>query len=205
VKKTAVLFFLVFLTFNLFAKKEFYNVELHFTNGDIKSGYATPIFPPYTEKILYKASLKNKPIKIDADELSKAVYKFDNGNERTFVRLKTYKGTQQKNIKRPYWYEMIIDGYVSLYSVPIKVGSTNPYSCITNITELEDYYCKRPGESAATKIASSGNNTIFKKQAQSYFSDCEELTTKIKNKEYKWKDLEEVIGIYNDWKAAQEK
>jgi hypothetical protein len=43
------------------------------------------------------------------------------------------------------------------------------------------------------------NNQAFKAKAPLYFSDYPELAEKIKNKEYTWKNLEEVVDIYNEW------
>jgi len=205
-QKGAILIFLIFLSFNLLAKKEFYKAELHFTNGDLKSGYAELIVPSHSPKIVaYKDGLKDEPIKIDTEELSMLIYKFDNGNVRTFERLKVYRGAKQKITKDSYWLERIIEGYTSLYVVPTPLRGTNPYSGATMTNMFYDYYCLKKGDIAARMIGSEGNNTTFKKRAQLYFSDYEELVNKIKNKEYKWKDIEQVVESYNEWKSSQNK
>jgi hypothetical protein len=67
-----------------------------------------------------------------------------------------------------------------------------------------DYYIIRDGEPAAKLIAtvsSLNNNQFFRTKAPLYFADYPELAKKIADKVYTWKNIKEVVDIYNEWAA----
>jgi len=93
----------------------------------------------------------------------------------------------------------VISGKASLYlrsqvSMGVPTGMGGP-SSNTNTS----FYVLKEGQSIAKYI--KGNNIAynkFKTNALKIFSDCESLVTKIKNKDYKRKHLEDIVTYYNE-------
>ncbi len=98
----------------------------------------------------------------------------------------------------------VIKGKVSLYlksqttyNANSGTIATNPTANTTN-TNLT-YYVIKEGQPMAKYI--KGNNIDygrFKTNALKFFSDCESLVKKIKNKKYKRKHLEDIVNYYNE-------
>ena len=93
----------------------------------------------------------------------------------------------------------IISGKASLYlrSQVSMGGSTGLGAPSTNTNT--SFYVLKEGQTIAKYI--KGNNIAygkFKTNALKIFSDCKSLVTKIKNKDYKRKHLEEMVTYYNE-------
>lgn len=91
----------------------------------------------------------------------------------------------------------LVAGKVSLFErvelIPTGGGPTG-----MSFQNKVSYYVKRIDETVAKNI---GINEIFinyKKTSKDFFSDCPELVSKLENKEFKRKELDEVVIFYND-------
>lgn len=205
-KKLMLSAIIICIAVSTFAAKNFYTASLYLNNGTIKSGLATFVDYESGVYIGFKAKNDSEVEKIESIQIKKIIYTFEE-EEFEFVYSKVYKGWKQIEIKGPIWLEVVKKGVASLYVVKTIVeGGVMP----TNRTSVtfRDYYIMRDGEPAAkliATIASANNNQTFRAKAPLYFADYPELATKIKNKEYTWRNLEEVVDIYNNWAKQQKK
>lgn len=191
---------IISLTASAFATKNFYNARLLLTNGTTKIGLATFVDNEDGVFIDFKVKDGSEVEKIESVQIRSIIYNIDE-EESEFVFIKVYKGWKQIEIKGPIWLKVEKKGTATLYlAISIVEGGVLPAQK-TSAT-FRDYYIMRDGEPAAkliATIASANNNQTFRAKAPLYFSDYPELATKIQNKEYTWKDLEEVVDIYNTW------
>ncbi len=58
-----------------------------------------------------------------------------------------------------------------------------------------NYYVAKKNEEIAVSLESGKK---FKKTASKYFSDCPDLVAKIQSKEYKKRDIVEIVKFYNE-------
>lgn len=93
--------------------------------------------------------------------------------------VKLYK--YMKQYEHSYSHTVASDGFViDMVPAGARIGKDYFY-----------YYQKE------TDKIYSPNNLLFKKEMSKYFSDCKELINKIKAKEFKKKDAEEIVKFYN--------
>jgi len=204
-RKLILLVAITLTSISTFAAMNFYTAELHLNDGSLKKGLANFVEYEDGDYVYFKLSEKSDVEKIESSSISKIVYTFD-GEDYDYEYLKVYKGWKQVKIKEsPIWVEVIKRGIVTLYvartTVEGGVGVGAMPSSRTSVG-FRDYYVMRDGEPAAklyATISTFNNNQTFRAKAPLYFSDYPELADKIKNKEYSWKNLEEVIDIYNNW------
>lgn len=117
---------------------------------------------------------------------------------------KTYKWVKVKD-KNYRVLEEVCTGRVSMYLSTAIGYSPTPspgmggFRGVSNSYTIENYYLKRTTETEAEHLGSNQWFTKnFKDAASAYFSDCPELVEKIKNKEYKKRDLVEIVEYYNN-------
>lgn len=93
----------------------------------------------------------------------------------------------------------VIKGKASLYlRSQVSMGAPTGMGAPSSNTNIS-YYVIKEGQTTAKYI--KGNNIAynkFKTNALKIFSDCESLVTKIKNKKYKRKHLEDIVNYYNE-------
>ncbi len=200
--KSLLTLLFVCLSASVFAK-DFYNASVYYHNGTEKQGLVSYVVAESGEYVYFKQSEKSDVEKIESSQVKKVVYNLDDTNYE-YVYIKVYKGWKQKEIKeKPMWLEPIKKGTVTLYHTSMTMGKVY----VGSVT-FHDYYVMRDGEPAAklyATISTANNNQTFKAKAPLYFVDYPELAQKIKNKTYTWKNLEEVIDIYNDWAVKNKK
>ena len=110
---------------------------------------------------------------------------------------KTKKNTLPRLLK------LMEDGKANLYldyneyNKVFVIGS-NGISPAVN-SSISHYYVSRAGDEFVTRLGGQGSlfKKNFKKGASEYFKDCPELVKKIENKEFKRRDIEEVVNFYN--------
>lgn len=195
---------ILFASVSAFAAKDYYKANLYLINGDVKSGLAKIVETEIDEYIFFKKSDESNAEKVEANKIKKLVYTFDN-KEYEYVFIKVYKGWKQVEIRGPIWLEIVDKGIATLY-VSSTVIYTRSGTTLQGSATFHDYYIMREGEPAAKLIATistANNNQTFKAKAPIYFSDYPELAAKITNKEYTWKNLEEVVKIYNNWAKSK--
>ncbi len=205
-------FFLSFLIFSIafttFAAKDYYSAKVYFNGGSVKSGLATFVENGPVDFIFFKEHKEAEAEKIASNSIKKIIYTFDS-KDYEYVFLKVYIGWKQVEIAGPIWLEIVKKGPATLYvtstvlSSPGIMSSSGVVSSGGSAT-FYDYYIMRDGEPAAKAIANIStlnNNQTFRAKAPLYFSDYPELAKKIKDKIYTWKNLEEVVNIYNEYAA----
>lgn len=93
----------------------------------------------------------------------------------------------------------VITGKASLYlRSQVSMGAPTGMGAPSSNTNISYYVIK---EEQTTAKYIKGNNIAynkFKTNALKIFSDCESLVTKIKNKKYKRKHLEDIVTFYNE-------
>lgn len=184
-----IIFLLQFLNSSILAQKT--EVIVVFNNGDSLSGYGS-ITGDYLK---FKINKKSKPIKYHFSKL-----KYTNLLSKN--RIQTYKYIQIKSENDFRVLEEILTGKVNLY-----IDKKNGYNY--NITSnsgymggqpysINRYYLKRKNENQVTPIGSDELfSKNFNKSVLNFFSDCSFLINKINNKEFKKKDIVEMVNYYN--------
>jgi hypothetical protein len=185
---------ILFLSIASFAST-YYKGTVVFVDGKSKTGLVESTLSDY---VLFKTSENAKEEKIESSQL-KSVSIQGKDEVREYYYLKVYLGWGQKRISDPMWLKVVEKGTATLF-----VNNTSMRGSIHNTTQanFSDYYCIRAGEPAAkmiANIASLNNNQTFRAKAPLYFVDYPELASKIKSKEYTWKDLTIVVKEYNKW------
>jgi hypothetical protein len=180
------------------------DARIIFTDGKTRTGLAeTSMGDTF---LYFKVSKEAEPEKIDVTKLATIVYLEEDKKkvEVEYDRIKVYLGWKQERISDFAWFQVVERGIVTLY-----VKGTTMQGSIYNANSKAgflDYFVIRKNEPAAKMIAnvsSMNNNQTFKAKAPLYFQDYPELAQKIEAKEYTWKDLVQVIQVYNKWAATK--
>ena len=203
-KKSIYLLLLLMLTSASYAKKPYLEVNIHLNDGSIKSGVAQ-LFEFESEPfIIFKTNNDSEIEEIESSTIEKIIYTIED-EEHEFVFIKVYKGWKQVKIKGPVWLEVIEEGIATLYLTKTYVAASSTdgqgHRHVSQVG-FSDYYIMRDGEPAAKLIATistANNNQTFRAKAPLFFADYPELAAKIKKKEYTWRNLLEVVKLYNEW------
>jgi hypothetical protein len=208
-KRFFLTFLIAIIAVTTFAAKDYYSARVYFNSGSVKRGLATFVENGPNDFILFKENEESEAEKIGSNSIVKIIYTFDK-KDYEYAFLKVYKGWKQAEITGPIWLEVVKKGPATLYLTSTVLSSPREISVSTGLVTgggsatFHDYYIMRKGEPAAKLIAtisSLNNNQTFKAKAPLYFSDYPELAKKIEDKTYTWKNLEEVVDIYNEWAA----
>jgi len=186
--------------------KEYYEASIYLKDGTIKNGLAKIVETETDEYVSFKKNDKSEVESIEAIKVNNLVYTIED-KKYEYVFLKVYRGWKQEETRGPIWLEVVDKGVATLY-VTTTVLYTRVGTPSQGSGTFHDYYIIRKGEPAAkiiATIATANNNQTFRAKAPLYFSDYPELATKIRNKEYTWKNLEEVVDIYNKWAENKNK
>jgi len=186
--------------------KEYYEASIYLKDGTIKNGLAKIVETETDEYVSFKKNDKSEVERIEAIKVNNLVYTIED-KKYEYVFLKVYRGWKQEETRGPIWLEVVDKGVATLY-VTTTVLYTRVGTPSQGSGTFHDYYIIRKGEPAAkiiATIATANNNQTFRAKAPLYFSDYPELATKIRNKEYTWKNLEEVVDIYNKWAENKNK
>jgi hypothetical protein len=156
-----------------------------------------------TKSYSEKTALKIKEIKfktMDGDKKTLALSQID---KIVSTGKKDRHNFTQKYIKysksKSTLMTEVISGKASLYlRSQVSMGAPTGMGAPSTNTNTS-FYVLKEGQTIAKYI--KGNNIDygkFKNNALKFFSDCESLVTKIKNKKYKRKHLEEIVTYYNE-------
>jgi len=144
-------------------------------------------------------STKLKPYFLDLDKIEYVHFRY--GKRKGD---KVYRSVLVKGRENPSFLEELVKGEISLFkdfTANMVMGATpmgagGPMIQSYNIV---DYYVKRSNESNAIHLASNELfSKNFKKAASEFFSDCPQLVAKVQNKEFKKKDIKEIVTFYNE-------
>lgn len=177
--------FLFFCTF-LFSQKTKGTVTL--IDGTILSGYVS-----VSNKVKFKSNLNAKAITYDYQNCKEASVIDKKGKEKKYEYIKL------KENKKPILLEIITDGFLRLYYQD-NTSYTGNFggSGMGGFNSKSTYYVKKQTEDVAEKCAAFGYiGNSFKKFINDYFKDCQKLISKVENKEFKKKNLEEIVEFYN--------
>ena len=179
---------------------DFLSGKLVFKDGKELKGLIKPINPT-DEEIVFKSSETSKKEEYESN-LIERIYIFFPRETAEYVRLKTYN-TSHKKIYPAVWLMVLEKGYTSLYFALVDGGMSMSGSIIPSD---KYWFCHRPDEPAASPVSwvigKINANMFFKLKASKYFSDYLELSEKIKNKTYKYDQINFVVKKYNEWKVA---
>lgn len=187
---------------------DFIPVKLIYLNGEEQTGYAKHVSIGPIKHILFKTTENAKKQKILSNNLKTIIYSYSNGTKIEYDRMRMYQtGADKKPSKRFYWLEVIKRDYLTMYRGIAQRLTFNENRSVKMGPEPPNRLFHRAGEDGATFISLGfkvlNGNSVFKFSAQRYFKDYPELSKKIKNKEYKWDDIEEVMELYNKWYAEK--
>ncbi|WP_190808398.1 hypothetical protein [Flagellimonas sp. S3867] len=195
--KTTTLILLVLLTclHSLIAQKT--EATILFKNGEVLTGLAK--FKG-EEKIIFRKTKKSEKQVFELDLV-------DTLKVHQKERSITYTQVRIKDSEKPKVLEMVSTGEKATLFRKISVGY-NPgvpapggygTGAIPTHYSISSSYVRKAGEDEAVYL---GNNQLFsknfKKGATELFQDCPSLIKKIENKEYKKKDIKDIIEFYNN-------
>ncbi|MEN8250107.1 MAG: hypothetical protein ABFS32_14335 [Bacteroidota bacterium] len=198
--RTILILLVALVSFSANAKTKYHNGEIIYIDGKTKVGLVGMMEDGGDEFIKFKASESAEVEKIESEKLTRIIYKIDD-EAYEFHRIKVNVGWKAKvKIKGPGWLQVVQKGYATLYINVIVMSNRDFYG--TNSATFKDYYIKRDSDEAAkmiATIASANNNQTFRANGPIFFADYPELAEKIQSKEYTWKDLFDVVDMYNEW------
>lgn len=184
------------------------------TNGDIKEGYAEmPSNQLLNNAISFKADKQGKATKIKDEDIDKAIYYSDNGNEFYFentpIRF-TYGKKMEKTQKRKDWLlitfhqpSITVFNYAQTYYID-KEGKMVSRSVDNSGTWADIFVCfRRPGEEIPTVITSFsqgahiiGKDKQFRTAAIRYFEGDTKFCQRIEQKEFEHDQVRELAEAY---------
>lgn len=196
--KCSFIFFVVILLWCMDLSAQKTKATLTFKDGSKKTGYAKLIG---AESVKFKSKKNAKATKYHFSELSQAKINDAEGYS-VYVYLKVIGKEKRKILKQ------VEVGKVSLYALNTQKYTASGYTggnsgvgtgyVGTNFYTIKNSYVRREGEIAVTHL---GSNQLFirnfKKAASDFFKDCSALTQKIKNNQFKKKDLKKIVAFYN--------
>ncbi|MFA5620329.1 MAG: hypothetical protein WDA08_08500 [Weeksellaceae bacterium] len=193
--------FLLLIPSFLFAQK----VVVEMYDGTSKEGEMDLITTEMKTYKLYPIGRKGKVERIREKDVSSITFYLPEGVV-TYGRVPIYRNPKNKKVApKKAMLALIYKGEnISLYHA-YKSDARGVYR---NLVTDEYYFCHRPGEEAASFVSwifggQINKNIVFRKVGGAYFEDYPELHQKIKNREYKYMDILEVVKEYDQWKSNQ--
>ncbi len=207
--KIKVMLIVMFLgsVFNLKAQKN--RAVLYLRSGDTIKGLAKITVD---NKILYRKDKKSKRETHDHQTLKKVKINVK-GTRKEFE----YKLVKTKKYAKPKLMTPITLGKINLYKIDVTIMSNaivgGPQINNTigggfglgvnnfNDFSINNYYVGKGDTDFVEKLTSSNNRLFeksFKKAASEYFKDCSKLVEMIQSKEFRKRDLEEIVEFYNE-------
>ena len=173
------------------------DAEVVLIDGTTQKGNAE--YPPNLGDSKLHIKVNGEKNKIEKEQISSLTYNISSG-KLIYENLKIYKNKKKNKIRtKKQLLQLNISGKVSLYSASGS-GWEQRGNMQVPVYYIV-YYCKKKSEEAATLIHIDNNvinkNTVFRTLAQTYFEDDTEIAEKIKNKDFTYKNLFEVVSLYN--------
>ena len=186
---------LVVFMFSYFgANAQWNSGTLYFKNGEVKKG---EIKFNGTEHIKYRTSKDEKKVKYHFSELEKldlskgsinAIYVYLLLEENLFQVVRQLE-TGKVNLYS------LVRTYYGPSTMPGSGGGVMTMGHTNNINHL---FVKFIDDELPTHLGSNQLFTKnFKKAVSEFFKDCQVLVQKIENKEYKKKDIQQIVAFYN--------
>lgn len=199
-KNIIFVYFLLFGVFILTGQNK--EVEFKYKSGLIVKGLGKI---SGKSDLKFRKSRKDKKEKISFDELEWAIINDKEGNSKKYVQLEI-KGKNKKII-----VEELRIGRMNLYmndftSLGTGFASRSPIGSSgslgfegSNNYQVKNYFIKNEDEDYIEFFVSTDLfSKNFKKQARIFFQNCQLLVEKIESKQFKKKDILEIIDFYNN-------
>jgi hypothetical protein len=208
-KKIIVLFFIAF-TISFYGqdsdKNPVVKVEKSTIILDDKNEIVAEIdFPIMDEDKPLKYKVASGKAKIDREKINKVVFITNQGTVE-YVNMKVYNETNSKIQKERKLLVNLLKGKISVYTNSYVHNQFSYYNSVSKNQGIgfANYYCIREGEEGASLIHVESNfankNVFFRQNGKRYFEDDAQIKTKIENREYTYKNLFEVVELYNSKK-----
>ena len=196
-KKIIIFIIIINLTFSAFSQEREASVLFNDSTsikgfGEIKK-----------EKIYFRVSLTNEKSEYSYDLAKGLVFSGYGFSEK-------YEYVKPDKYSKPILMEVIEEGNVNLYKksssglkMGIGVSAGNSHIGIgpeINYDYSSVYYAKRMNEENATDLTFS-----FKSRSLKYFSDCQIIIEKIKQREFKVDTITEMVFYYNEYCGKENK
>lgn len=170
--------------------------ELIFKDGSIMEGIAEPI---HSNNIKFRKELKAKRQYFTFEEVD-TLKVYDEIEPTIYVLVKIKNAYVPKVLeltsagKNVVYYRDILKG--GTVAIPNSNGRTTTMGA--GFSRAVYSYVRKTNEEEAVLLASSNwISKNFKNTASKFFSDCPELVKKIRNREFKKRDLKEITDFYN--------
>ena len=197
----------IFFLFSIFSNAQMYNAKVKLNSGQVISCKA---------KLISKNRLKIQRDNSTKKEIihfknisSLTISKGDIVNRYVYLQVKEKKFNKNPD-KR---YEVLREVVLSESKVSLFVKETEYYNQ-ENLTnpggfergfpggfygQINNYYLKKADEDDVVHL---GSNALFSKNftngIKAYFNDCIELINKVEQREFKNKDIQEIVEFYNN-------
>jgi hypothetical protein len=191
---------LIFISTLSFSQER--KAKLIFTDSTEVKGFGEII----NNKIFFRVSLDSTKTKWSHEDLVDGLQYYGNGFEERFKYILPDKRTE-----KPLLMEIVEEGSVNLYKglrtiFPYVTGDIKKKGLLGSPVYVPDgvakkviYYVKRNNENYATDISFS-----FKSKSLRYFKDCNLVTKKIKSKEFRLDNVENLVFFYNEYCSDEE-
>lgn len=220
-KKTIYILIILIFPLQLSAQYGWTKADVHLKNGTVLNGEASLTMMSKTinlkkEKVKFRTTKKGKKSKYTPDKVDYIIFTIEykekeNGKKVTKIKKAKYIPIylNEKQTKLGF-VELIVDGKLRLVGRTILIQSAGntifpdhpsvPNSAVVSspIYFLDHNEIMLLKEGKRPKVFNQISLTkSFKNRASDYFKDCPSLQAKIKNKELKKEDLEEIVNYYN--------
>lgn len=188
-----IILFLCFIS--LSCKSSLAPATLYLKNGNVMEGFALkdPI-----KMVTFKEDLKGRGTNYYIKDIDAVEYNTSEGVKRYVILPVVDKRLE-------IVVEEILAGKVSLYlnnqigySPGMVGGGPGGMMSMGTVHSIDNYYLKRDSDQSLTHL---GSNQLFTKNfsaaASEFFEDCPVLVKKIEEKEFKKRDLREIVSFYN--------
>lgn len=172
--------------------------ELIFKDGTSIKGLAEPT---NVGNIRYRKSRKEKKIFYSFEEVD-TLKVYHDFNPTTYVLVKVQEKEKPKvlemarNGKNVTYFRDVQQGYSAPVSIPMAGGGMMTTG--GGFYTLSSSYVRKANQGEAVYLGSSSwLSKNFRKAAMDFFSDCSKLVKKIEGREFKKRDLKEIIEFYN--------
>lgn len=147
-----------------------------------------------SEKIIYNSQKVDKIVIRENDEDITYQYKIIKNRKTPLLLepLKEGKVTLYRDLKQGYSPGMQMGGY-SAGGMGMNFGGGRSYS-------ISSYYVSKDNGNIVIHLGDKGTifTKNFKKAASEYFKDCSELVKKIQSKEFRKRDVVDIVEYYNE-------
>lgn len=174
--------------------------ELIFKDGSLLEGIAEPVNKNFI-KFRKEPKAKKEYFTFEEVDTLKVYYDFI---PTIYVMVKLKNGFAPKVMelaragKNVVYYRSISQGNAASLGFLSNGGGAGAMMSGSGFSGAKHFYVRKTNEEGAIRLASSSwFSKNFKNTASNFFSDCPELVKKIQNREFKKRDINEIIEFYN--------